>query len=762
MYFFYLFQTKSKKKSSDQKVLVSRLEDLQVCDDDIDEIESESSEDDEFITTELGVPIGEIIEENETEIGELGEFAENAIIVLEEDENIEQTVFIENIHEENFLPSAPAIENTGNATKQFEIISYPDLNKMRILEQENNIPKIIPKVLEIHLEPFNEDELKQFYENPELKLAEKFQDEFIEAELDSNVLVTHILYDLLAKYSKYRSSIKTIDFNLTSCIKECQSKQNASWEFKENTIRRKSKCGDNELLQSHQTYKVAELNELEVDNLLKELQKLLSLGFYDYTNNCFQYIAFKLQIEQKIREILTSCSTFVNITTNMPVSLNSGTDPSLKSSISELRTAISILFLFLRRPPPDKVFTQHVKEWLLKLVAVHLRIATWNDHLFLIYHTLRCPNNLGTWASSMIQIPFSIIPSDLNSPEIHHCITLLSILLLPIKKRNEFLIELNSNLTSSSAHDENWMLIDSDGEEGTTPSGDYCGIKESDLVSLLNQIPLENLFRSVTLVELRNENYTLNENDLTGHHMLKLISFSSTFVKILGEGLKTYDTEKYRQFAKRLARLVRHCVLYLTDVHEIFKKNIFTTDLHLLSRIQIEYSSFLLKTCCYIYKSRNLGTWQYLVDLPFIYLDIKIMWMLYYHLNVGFADDCLVNLSQNFKEKIIEKNFENKFNENNIDVPAEDLYYLLQTFSNMILSRHRNDWDFIKLATLHLFEIGYVNKITREICYKTTRDLLINITTKYPELISDLFIHFKSQISEVCFFFFVNFIYWSF
>lgn len=728
------------------------MEDLQVCDDDIDdEIVSESSDADEFITTELGVPIGEMIEENNAEAREFGEFAENAIIVLEEDANIEQTVFIENIHEENFLPSAPCFESTTNVTKKFEIISYPDLNKMKILEQEN-IPKIIPKVLEIQLEPFKEDELKQFYENPELKLAENFQDEFIRAELNSNVLQTHILYDLLTKYSKYRSCIKTIDFDLANCIRNCESRQNASWEFKENTITRKSKCGDGEMLQTYQIYKIAELNEIQVDNLLKELQKLLSLGFYDYTNNCFQYIAFKLQIEQKIREILTSCSTFINITTNMPVSLKSATDPSLKNSITELRTAISIIFLFLRRPPPDKIFTQHCREWLLKLVAVHLRIATWNDHLFLIYHTLRCPNNFGIWASSIIQIPFSIVPSDLNSPEIHHCITLLSVLLLPIKQRNDFLIELNTK------QDENWMLIDSDGEEGTTSSGDYCGIKESDLVSLLNQIPLENLFRSVTLVEFKNDNYTLNENDLTGNHMLKLISFSSIFVKILGEGLKTYDTEKYRQFAKRLARLVRHCVLYLTDAHEIFKKNLLTTDIHLLSRIQIEYSSFLLKTCCYIYKSRNLGTWQYLVDLPFIYLDIKIMWMLYYHLNVGFADDCLTNLSQNFKEKIIERNFENKFNENNIDVPAEDLYYLLQTFSNMILSRDRNDWDFIKLATLHLFEIGYVNKITKEICYKTTRDLLLNITTKYPELISELFIYFKSQISEVCFFEIFSFI----
>lgn len=45
--------------------------------------------------------------------------------------------------------------------------------------------------------------------------------------------------------------------------------------------------------------------------------------------------------------------------------------------------------------------------------------------------------------------------------------------------------------------DDRWILVDSDGEDSHTPSGECIGLKESDLIALLNQIPFEELFRFV-------------------------------------------------------------------------------------------------------------------------------------------------------------------------------------------------------------------------------------------------------------------------
>lgn len=58
---------------------------------------------------------------------------------------------------------------------------------------------------------------------------------------------------------------------------------------------------------------------------------------------------------------------------------------------------------------------------------------------------------------------------------------------------------------------------------------------------------------------------------VTEHHILRLFAFATLFVRLLRQGLRTYDSPRYRQFAKRLGRLIRHTVQYASDVWEGFR-----------------------------------------------------------------------------------------------------------------------------------------------------------------------------------------------
>lgn len=60
-----------------------------------------------------------------------------------------------------------------------------------------------------------------------------------------------------------------------------------------------------------------------------------------------------------------------------------------------------------------------------------------------------------------------------------------------------------------------------------------------------------------------------------------------------------------------------------------------------------------------------------------------------------------------FKVKIFLPDFLNKFNDTIIDVPAEDMYYLLQTFASMALSREIADYEFINRVTIDIFKVIY-------------------------------------------------------
>lgn len=127
-------------------------------------------------------------------------------------------------------------------------------------------------------------------------------------------------------------------------------------------------------------------------------------------------------------------------------------------------------------------------------------------------------------------------------------------------------------------------------------------------------------------------------------------------------------------------------------------------DIHLKSRIQVEYSSFIVRTCHVIYNARSLGIWQYLVDLPFKDLNTTILWNLYYSFNVGFEEQFVQKHFDDISSKVEEDYFLVRFNDMAIELKNDDLYYLLQTFGNMILSRTKDDWEFIKIVSLRLFE----------------------------------------------------------
>lgn len=307
----------------------------------------------------------------------------------------------------------------------------------------------------------------------------------------------------------------------------------------------------------------ATLNSNVVDQLKNDLKSTLELSGYVYSKNLFTSAVCKLQIENRIRDLLASVP--YNATT-APVTLTDNPEVNLH----ELRLSLSILFSFLRKPNMDSVVISDVKTWILKLVALQLRYATWQDHLFLLFHILRCPLEVATWAACCIQVPLQQLDPYSNSPyetpAVHHSVTILMALLKPVKRRQEFLGKIKKELIDP-VQENLWVLVDSDGEDA---GESVNGPRENDMVAILNQIPLERLFSCVTCAIPKEDGYYINFSSVSGHHLLKSIAFAIKLIEMLGQGLKTYENDRFRQFCKRLARLIRHIVQYISEMHEIF------------------------------------------------------------------------------------------------------------------------------------------------------------------------------------------------
>ena len=79
------------------------------------------------------------------------------------------------------------------------------------------------------------------------------------------------------------------------------------------------------------------------------------------------------------------------------------------------------------------------------------------------------------------------------------------------------------------------------------------------------------MFRYILRVERRDGRDHYDPRRSSENSFLRLFAFSTTFVYLLREGLATFNTPRFRQFAKRLGQMIMHTVEYVSDHWAAFK-----------------------------------------------------------------------------------------------------------------------------------------------------------------------------------------------
>lgn len=255
--------------------------------------------------------------------------------------------------------SEVATEETPSAPEEslpVVMVHYPKLVDMSALEAELSAPIEQESAMiasPIHCKPFSREQLSELYCNPEIPMAELFENQFIDAELQSNHR-DHTLYDLLVKYSKSRYNLTINRVDMESIGKSIPDDAADFWKIESRSVRYSAKCRDGAVVNKNEFYNFAVLDEPFVDrvqSLLTESTNLICTSSFSMYNSEI----WRIEIERKIDELLTSRAEFVSFAPDEPVKLNFNIKPDLFDAIAEIRRSISILFCFTRRTQPDKV-----------------------------------------------------------------------------------------------------------------------------------------------------------------------------------------------------------------------------------------------------------------------------------------------------------------------------------------------------------------------------------------------------------------------
>jgi hypothetical protein len=309
------------------------------------------------------------------------------------------------------------------------------------INEVNNSEAIVNEI-----RPFTEAQLSSLYSNRELEMNAEFVSDFVENHLRESQQL-HRLYELLVSYFRVRNRLIVNAMDLEALKKECVEHQNNLWMIETSVVSDSGECQDGNPVSASHEYKVSRFSKTTLSLLTRSLASVKELVNEVHSLNSYTSEVLRLQIEHYVQSVANSCPELLQLPHNAPANLHIGEPlPHVAPCFMELRTCIAILFTFQRRLVKDSQFVSDTRDWLSRLVAVLLRVASWRDHLFILNHVLRCPADVGSWAAGYIQAPPPPLPghygssaSPLASSHLDHMMAVLATILLPIRERERFL-----------------------------------------------------------------------------------------------------------------------------------------------------------------------------------------------------------------------------------------------------------------------------------------------------------------------------------
>ncbi|CAN7996188.1 unnamed protein product [Ixodes hexagonus] len=632
----------------------------------------------------------------------------------------------------------------------------------KILSHRKKIKRLYPDLKQLvddqpAMRPFAEDQILTLYENPFLRQKDAMVADFVESNTEKH-LEYHELYKLLSEYMRSRQNLIATTASIATLRDDVESLRSGIWDIVPDVISGKGRCADNRKVTGEHYFQYGLYNDEVAEKMSQCLQDVRKTTKEKYALHVHNAEVLRLQIDYYIHMVL-DVPLFSDMPKNTPVSNGMRGRPSQDDAdaVAAVRNCISVLFVFLRKPLRDEQFLRDVQSWLKTMAAFLLRVAFLQDHLFLLNHVLRCPPGIYKWATSLVQIPppspwspYTDWPVAFDSLLLDYAIAALATILLPVEARSEYLEPVRSALLESSFRDP-WVFLDSEGEEDEEPENSMLNWRENDVVSLLNQVPFACIFQHLLFVTQQNDEYSYELGRTTEQGLLKLISVASHLVNILHAGLKTYNQSRYKQLTKRISRLIRHTVQYVSDHWLNFRSAENVKDQAMLLRLQVEYDQFFLRAVNCIFYSQSLGAWQFMAILPYTCVSTVMMWQLLWLLHNNYQDKIeLADLSPSevcskLQDRSRKLCFEEKLN----DMPQSEVFFLMTSFSNMAASRGEDGRALTHVIASEIFEISYVNRNLRQLFAKEGRDLLCSLAQKHPFIISVLLDEIDDHMMEL-------------
>lgn len=608
--------------------------------------------------------------------------------------------------------------------------------------------------------PFSLRELASFYYNPLLERCELYADQFIESSNNISMEFER----LLKVFEKSTEAVTKHGIDVEEKNKAVQQLCQKVFDTKTEQIKAEGYCQDQYKVSTVHRYNLCSYNESAAAELKIVIADYQRLSVEDGSLALYTRTLSQLQCQQ----YLCDASTNVRYHTDK-MKVNTSTVKSsllvklVDESVDVIRQCINTMFKFVRKNDDyDDSFSKCLKNWIKNLVCQLYELARdggyqtlASEEQFILNHVIRSPPSTQSWAAQLVQISSlsPAIDSHDHKHFIDHIIYLLLLTLRAPKGRQQFLRESKSlnKFKGMSDDGSDWILVEETSDYLKGGGSQWHVLpKESDMVSLYQQVPFEKLLSQVVGLQQDNDGkYLFTENECNSSKLLYVIACCDVICDILGEGLATLGTPKYKQLVRRIGQSLRNIVILVAEYWKFYATKVeHSPQPHSITRLQTEFDEFVKRCVERLLAVSQLGVYQFLADLPFKDVSRKAAETIYVLMNVPAGSraevDHLVTMrytQQEWLDFVQDSDTKLAFEEHLSSMPENEIVYLLATFSNLACSQPGSENHLVNIIATDLYTISFVCSSTRDICCKMGRELLCSLAAVHPFVISTILQH---------------------
>lgn len=577
------------------------------------------------------------------------------------------------------------------------------------------------------------NELKCYYHNPQLAKNHEFIADFI--AMCENP--THDLHHLLILYQKGRQNFLSHNAVIENNISSYTKAKESCWSFVKEKKTETGYCADHMKVTHTETCHKAICHQEVVKDIEDSLASIrdncgVPLALLQYNWKIAYY-----HVEQFMIRLISSCPPMYNqgITSYVPgVSI----PWDHVNDTGQIRTCISILFHFKRQKISDEVFSNDIDRWLKILVSMLLRVATLLDHRFLLNHLLRCPTGFSFWGSHFLQFAWAentyVPQSIIGNPIVDHFFLMYLTLLFPLEERDRMLADYEPPVQDSDPSE--WALLDELGEVEC----DGKQLLERDYLELLGQFNFGMFYRELLKYPTPDE-FIENKQDITEQEMMTMFSMCLQCIAHIREAFTHLDFTRYRNFCQRNANIMTTFMRFVSDFYHFYdyygggwsmNEDVDRTKLLNVHNHVIEEGFRCLA------ETSNVSLWQFLTDLPYHRISIKVLWKLYGFLHQVNPEKHIKSsvLREGSPYEIVTKLYKTaRFQRRLESLSDEDCTFMVNVFCKMALSREIDD-NFVKVIALDIYHIGVTSTVDKQSTDHACKNCLSNIIDHCPEVVS--------------------------